>query len=151
MYLQQFEFEITYRPGKDNSNADALSREYEDEISIFLLEVENGEGEEDEDVHEISKEIPDIFTPQISRETSREIPLIRINGPLEKPLSDTEYEADDELRQIEKWTIRSKTTQMTKTSGWPLATISSPLPEYHVKRKSNDGNASSRKMDMQLP
>ena len=45
MYLQQFKFEITHRPGKENSNADALSR-----IPLaqcLFIGVENKEGEED--------------------------------------------------------------------------------------------------------
>ena len=114
MELQQYDFIIEHRPGKENKNADALSRMYEKEreVPIFLLEVENTkDGKVSPDFllnfsnsQEISREIPDIFTPQTSRETSREIPLIRTNGSLEGSLSDTEYEADDELRQIEKWT-----------------------------------------------
>ena len=118
MELQQYDFTIEHRPGKENKNADALFRMYEKEreVPIFLLEVENSkDGKASPDFllnfsnsREISREIPDIFTPQMSREASREIPLIRTNGPLEGSLSDTEYEADDELRQIEKWTTMVK-------------------------------------------
>src|SRR3954447_6462071 len=44
MYLQQFKFEITYRPGKENKNADALSRITE--TYCFYIGDENQEGEE---------------------------------------------------------------------------------------------------------
>src|SRR5262249_39565577 len=37
MYLQQFSFEITHRPGKANANADALSRTTE--ASVFMVEI----------------------------------------------------------------------------------------------------------------
>src|SRR4051794_30064341 len=43
MYLQQFKFEITYRPGKENKNADALSRITE--TYCFYIGDENQEGE----------------------------------------------------------------------------------------------------------
>src|SRR3954453_2227418 len=43
MYLQQFQFEIVHRPGKENKNADALSRI--SEAHCFFLGVENQEGE----------------------------------------------------------------------------------------------------------
>src|ERR1043165_6181527 len=114
MKLQQYDFTIKHRPRKENKNADALSRMYEKEreVPIFLLEVKNtkdGKAFPDfllnfSNSREISQEIPDVFTSRTSDETSREIPLIRTNGPLEGSLSDTEYEADDELRKIEKWT-----------------------------------------------
>ena len=45
MYLQQFKFEIVHRPGKENSNADALSRM--PTTQCFFIGVENIEGEED--------------------------------------------------------------------------------------------------------
>jgi hypothetical protein len=35
MYLQQFEFEIIHRPGKENKNADVLSRIPEAECYYF--------------------------------------------------------------------------------------------------------------------
>jgi hypothetical protein len=44
MYLQQFKFEIVHRPGKDNKNADALSRI--PEMQCFFIGVENKEGKE---------------------------------------------------------------------------------------------------------
>src|SRR5438045_1683318 len=44
MYLQQFKFEIIHRPGKDNKNADALSRI--PETQCFFIGVENKGGEE---------------------------------------------------------------------------------------------------------
>lgn len=47
MYLQQFKFEITHRPGKENSNADALSRI--PEMTCFFIGVENKEGEDSSD------------------------------------------------------------------------------------------------------
>ena len=42
MYLQQFNFEIVHRPGKENKNADALSRI--PEVTCFFAGVENIEG-----------------------------------------------------------------------------------------------------------
>src|SRR6266487_2542613 len=44
MYLQQFEFEIVYRPGKENRNADALSRIPEIECNFMGVGIEEGEG-----------------------------------------------------------------------------------------------------------
>ena len=44
MYLQQFKFEIIHRPGKDNKNADALSRIQK--VQCFFIGVENKGGEE---------------------------------------------------------------------------------------------------------
>ena len=38
MFLQQFNFEITHRPGKTNSNADALLRA--PEVSCYLMNIE---------------------------------------------------------------------------------------------------------------
>lgn len=47
MYLQQFEFEIIHRPGKDNKNADALSRITDTECYYFNgVENEGGEGDD---------------------------------------------------------------------------------------------------------
>jgi len=43
MYLQQFKFEIIHRPGKENKNADALSRI--PEVQCFFIGVENQGGE----------------------------------------------------------------------------------------------------------
>ena len=40
MYLQQFDFEITHRPGKDNKNADALSRVPEIECNFLGVEIQ---------------------------------------------------------------------------------------------------------------
>src|SRR5215213_10528082 len=39
MYLQQFEFKITHRPGKENKNADALSRTPEVECNFLGVEI----------------------------------------------------------------------------------------------------------------
>ena len=44
MYLQQFKFEKIHRPGKDNKNADALSRI--PEVQCFFIRTENKEEEE---------------------------------------------------------------------------------------------------------
>jgi len=44
MYLQQFKFEIIHRPGKDNKNADALSRI--PETQCFFIGAENEGGED---------------------------------------------------------------------------------------------------------
>ena len=43
MYLQQFNFEIVHRPGKENKNADALSRTLE--VTCYFIRVENEGGE----------------------------------------------------------------------------------------------------------
>ena len=43
MYLQQFKFEIVHRPGKENKNADALSRQYE--VESYFCGAENLRGE----------------------------------------------------------------------------------------------------------
>jgi hypothetical protein len=40
MYLQQFDFEITHRPGKENTNADALSRNLEIECNFIGVKIE---------------------------------------------------------------------------------------------------------------
>ena len=44
MYLQQFKFEIIHRLGKENKNADALSRIQE--VQCFFIGVKNKRGEE---------------------------------------------------------------------------------------------------------
>src|SRR5947208_12220871 len=74
MYLQQFEFEIIHRPGKENKNADALSRLHE--IECNFLGVENL-GEENKDP-----------STQIQLITDDEIIL---------PPDKTDYEGDHEL------------------------------------------------------
>ena len=58
MYLQQFKFEIIHRPGKDNKNADALSRILE--VQCFFIGVENKGGEEnsEENLKKFQKQIP---------------------------------------------------------------------------------------------
>ena len=57
MYLQQFKFEIVHRPGKENKNADALSRI--PEVQCFFTGVENqgGEGSSEENFSEDASEI----------------------------------------------------------------------------------------------
>ena len=57
MYLQQFKFEIVHRPGKENKNADALSRI--PEVQCFFTGVENqgGEGSSEENFSENAPEI----------------------------------------------------------------------------------------------
>ena len=57
MYLQQFKFEIVHRPGKENKNADALSRI--PEVQCFFIGVENqgGEGSSEENFSENASEI----------------------------------------------------------------------------------------------
>src|SRR5205814_21337 len=57
MYLQQFKFEIVHRPGKENKNADALSRI--PEVQCFFTGVKNqgGEGSSEENFSEDASEI----------------------------------------------------------------------------------------------
>src|SRR3954451_13901344 len=43
MYLQQFDFEIIHRPGKENTNADALSRTSERMCYFAGVEIEEEE------------------------------------------------------------------------------------------------------------
>src|SRR3954463_5520009 len=43
MYLQQFDFEIIHRPGKENTNADALSRTPERMCYFARVEIEEEE------------------------------------------------------------------------------------------------------------
>ncbi len=74
MYLQQFEFEITHRPGKENKNADALSRTPEIECNFLRVEIL---GEENDG------------TPSTPL-------LLELNGEFNLPSDETDYEGDSE-------------------------------------------------------
>ena len=74
MYLQQFEFEITHRPGKENKNADALSRTPEIECNFLGVEIL---GEENDS------------TPSTPL-------LLELNGEFNLPSDETDYEGDSE-------------------------------------------------------
>ena len=74
MYLQQFEFEITHRPGKENKNADALSRTPEIECNFLGVEIL---GEENDG------------TPSTPL-------LLELNGEFNLPSDETDYEGDSE-------------------------------------------------------
>ena len=59
MDLQQYDFMIKHRPGKQNSNADALSRipEYSNEISCFMMMTEIASDSENSDDNESDWEL----------------------------------------------------------------------------------------------
>src|SRR5256714_15615721 len=74
MYLQQFEFEITHRPGKENKNVDALSRMPEIECNFLGVEIL---GEENDSTPS---------TPLLSE----------LDGKFNLPPDETDYEGNSE-------------------------------------------------------
>ena len=70
MYLQQFKFEIIHRPGKENKNADALSRI--PEAQCFFIGAENQEGEGSNEQNFLFSEIDPLERGEPSEENGYE-------------------------------------------------------------------------------
>src|SRR5215207_10076645 len=97
MYLQQFTFEIIHRPGKENKNADALSRI--PEAQVFFIGVENEGGE-------VSNE--ESFFENFSETVSENDPLEQMEPEDDGYEGESEDNAEkgeffeEEMKQIQK-------------------------------------------------